>query len=103
MGFEEFGHDGVATREFGFELFDLLDVGIVGGLGLAAGVECGVSVLEELLESVVDLVGMDGVLVAEIGDGNLVDEVLFEDGDLLRAIEVPTLLGHGETPRWGYH
>ena len=62
-------------------------LGVLGGLGLAAVVEGGVAVLEELLEPVVELVGVDVEFIAEVGDGDLVDEVPFEDGDLLGARE----------------
>ena len=41
------------------------------------------AVLEELLEPVVELVGIDVELIAEVRDGDLVDEMPFEDGDLL--------------------
>ena len=40
------------------------------------------AVLEELLEPVVELVGLDVEFIAQVGDGDLVDEVPLEDGDL---------------------
>jgi len=98
VGFHEFGHDLVFAGEFGFEAFDLLVLGVFGGLGVAAVIEGGMSVFEELFEPVVDLVGVDVEFVAEVGDGHFVDEVAFEDGDFLWAIEVPALLGHGGPP-----
>ena len=58
MGFHELGHDLVLAVQLGFELLDLLAVGIVAGLGFAAvGLEGQVAVLEELLEPAVELVG----------------------------------------------
>ena len=83
--------------ELGFELLDLLVLGVFDGLGLAAVVEGEVAVLEELLEPVVELVGVDVEFIAQVGDGDLVDEVPFEDGDLLGAGEMTTRLVHGET------
>jgi len=44
------------------------------------------------------LVGIDVEFIAEIGDGDFVDEVTFEDGDLLGAGEMTTLLVHDEPP-----
>ena len=60
--------------------------------------KASVAVLEELLEPVVELVGVDVEFIAEVRDGDLVDEVPFEDGDLLGAGEVTTLLVHEEPP-----
>ena len=65
----------------------MLLLGVLDGLGLAAVVEGEVAVLEELLEPAVELVGIDVEFIAEVGDGDLVDEVAFEDGDLLGAGE----------------
>jgi hypothetical protein len=98
MLFHELGEDGVLALELGFEAFDFLVVGVFDGLGLAAVVEGDVAVLEELLEPAVDLVGIEADLIAEVRDGDLVEEMAFEDGDLLGASEVTTFLGHGEPP-----
>ena len=92
MGLHELGHDLVFADELGFELFDLLLLSVFDGLGLAAVVEGGLAVLEELLEPGVDLVGVELEFIAEVGDGDLVDEVTFEDGDLFGAGEVTTRL-----------
>ena len=56
---------------------------VFDGLGLAAIGKGEVAVLEELLEPVVELVGIDVELIAQVRDGDLVDEVPFENGDLL--------------------
>ena len=85
MRFHEFGHDLVLAEELGFELFDLVVLGVLDGLALAAVGEGEMAVLEELLEPVVELVGVEVEFIAEVGDGDLVDEVPFEDGDLLGA------------------
>ena len=98
MFFHEFGEYGVLALELGFKAFDFLLVGVFDGLGLAAVVEGGVAVLKELLEPAVDLVGIEAELIAEVRDGDLVEEMAFEDGDLFGASEVTTRLGHGEPP-----
>jgi hypothetical protein len=98
MLFHEFGEDGILALELGFEAFDFLLVSVFDGLGLATVVEGGVAVLKELLEPAVDLVGIEAEFIAEVRDGDLIEEVTFEDGDLLGASEVTTLLGHGEPP-----
>ena len=72
-------------------------LGIFNGLGLAAVVEGGMAVLEELLEPAIELVGVDVEFIAQVGDGNLVDEVTFEDGDLLGAGKMTTRLVHDGT------
>src|SRR5262245_10426521 len=100
MLFHEFGEDGVSALKLGFELLDFTGVGVLDGLALAAIVESVMAVFEKLLEPGVDLVGVEAKFVAEVGDGNLLDEVAFEDGDLFGAGEVATLLGHGEPPVW---
>jgi hypothetical protein len=45
-------------------------------------------------EPAIELVGVE----VEIGNGNLVDEVPLEDGNLLGAEKVTTLLVHDEPP-----
>jgi hypothetical protein len=93
----EFAEDLVFALEFGLELLDLFVLGVLAGLGLAAVVEGGVPVLEELLLPAVEEVGRDAEFIAEIGDGHLVEEVAFEGGDLLRSGKVTALPGHDET------
>jgi hypothetical protein len=47
-----------------------------------------VAVFEELLLPAVEQVGSDAELIAEIGDRSFLEEVAFEDGDLLGAGKV---------------
>lgn len=98
MFFHEFGEDLVLACELGFEVLDLLVLGVVDGLGLAAVVESQVAMLEEFFESAVELGGIDVVLIAQVGDRNLVEEMTLEDGNLIGAIKMTTLLGHEEPP-----
>ena len=98
MLFHELGEDGVLALELGFELLDLVVLGVLDGPGLASVVEGDMGVLEELLEPGVDLIGEEIELIAEVGNRDLVEEMAFEDGDLLGAGEVTTMLGHGEPP-----
>jgi hypothetical protein len=87
VSFHELGHDLVLARQLGFELLDPSVLGIFDGLGLAAVVEGGLAVLEELLEPGVELVGVELEFVAQVRDRDLVDEVTFEDGDPFSAPE----------------
>jgi hypothetical protein len=96
--FHELGHDLIFAGELGFELFDLALLGVLDGLAFAAIVEDGVAVLEELFEPTIDLVGVEAKFIAEVRNGDLVEEMAFEDGDLLGPGEVTTLLVHGEPP-----
>ena len=98
MLFHEFGEHGVFPLELGFELFNLLVLGVLGGFGLTVGVEGEVAVLEELLEPGLELGRVEVVLIAQVGNGNLVDEVPLEDGDLLGIGKVTTLLAHNKPP-----
>ena len=66
--------------------------------GLAAVGEGEVSVLEELFEPVVELVGVEVEFIAKVGDRDLVDKVPFEDGDLLGIGKVTTRLVHVKPP-----
>jgi hypothetical protein len=93
----EFAEDLVLALELGFELPDLVVLGILDRLGLATVVESGVAVLEELLLPAIEEVGSDAEFVAEIGDRHLLNKVAFEGGDLLRSGKVTTLRGHDET------
>lgn len=102
MFFHEFGEHGILALELGFELLDLLVLGVLDGLGGTAVVEGGVAVLEEFLEPVVDLSGKQFVLLAQGGHGNLLDQVLLEDGDFLNAGKMTTRLPHDEPP-FGLH
>ena len=95
---DELGEDGVLSLELGFEPLYLEVVGVLDGLALAAVVESGVTVLEKLFEPAVNLVGVEAEFIAQVRDGDLVEEMAFKDGDLLGAGEVTTLLGHDEPP-----
>ena len=55
------------------------------------------AVLEEFLEPVVELVGVEVKFIAQVGDRDLLDEVPFEDGNLLVIGEMTALLVHGGT------
>jgi hypothetical protein len=55
----EFGQDLVLALEFGLEGFNLADVGVFDGLGLAAVVEGEVAVLEELALPLVEESGVE--------------------------------------------
>ena len=57
--------------------------------------EGGAAVLEELPLPGVEDGGLELVLVAEVGDGHLVDQVAAEDGDLLDRGVVLAALAHG--------
>ena len=95
--FHQLGHDLVFAGELGFELLDFLVLGLLDGLGLRAIGEGEVAVLEEPFEPVVDLIGMEIKFIAEVGNGHFVDEVPFEDGDLVVIGEMTTLLVHDGT------
>ena len=101
MLFPEFGEYGIPALQLGFELLDLAIFGLLGDLGLAAAVEGGMAVLEELLEPAVDLGGGPIELIAPVRDGNFLDQMLFEDGDFFRPLEMPTLLDTHDQPPLG--
>src|SRR5262249_62017325 len=79
-----------------FEGSDLAVLGVLAGLAALAGVSEGSgAVLEELPLPEVEEVHGQVVLLADVGDGLLLQEVEAEQGDLLFRSEVPTLPGHG--------
>ena len=98
MRLHELGHDLVFAHELGFELVDLLLLGIIEGLGLSAIVEGDMTVFEELFEPGVERSWIDVGLVAKVGDGDLLDEMAFQDGDLIGAREMTTRLVHEKPP-----
>src|SRR5262249_4513271 len=66
------------------------------GLGRAVlALEGGAAVLEELPLPGVEGSGLELVLVAQVGDGDLLDQVTAEDRDLLGGGEVFAALAHG--------
>ena len=72
-----------------------------GGVGLGRAdlaIEGGGAVLEELLLPVVEQRGRELELIAEIGDGDVVDQVTPENGNLLDRCIVLSDHSHGETP-----
>jgi len=96
MLLHEFGKDLVLAKEFGLELGDLVVFAV--GSGLAAfvvGGEGGRAVLEEGLLPGIEESDGDAVFGAEVREGDLVEEMFSEKGDLLLGGEVATLLGHG--------
>src|SRR5262249_45093711 len=96
MLLHEFGQDLVLALQLGLQLGDLVILG--GRVGLAApvvGGEGGRTVLEEELLPGVEERDADAVFFAEIGDRDLVEEMLSKQGDLLLRGEVTTLPGHG--------
>jgi len=56
------------------------------------------AVLEELLLPGVEQRGRELMLVAEVGDGDVVNQMAAEDGHLLDGRIVLPRLSHGETP-----
>src|ERR1700712_2562977 len=69
--------------------------------GVALALEGGGAVLEEGPLPGVEDGGLELVLVAEVGDGDLVDEVTAEDGDLLGGGVVLAGLSHRVVLRSG--
>ena len=60
--------------------------------------KASMAVLEELLEPAVELVGVDVEFIAKVGNRDLVDEMPFEDGDLLGIGKMTTRLVHEKPP-----
>ena len=96
MFLHQFGDDLVLALELVAEGGDgPMEVALGGGV---LALERGGPVLEELLLPEVEQRGRELMLVAEVRDGDAVDEMTPEDGDLLdRRIVLPRL-SHGETP-----
>ena len=70
MLLHEFGEDVVAPLELGLEVFDPAILGVLDGLALAAGVEGGVAVLEELLDSSSTPQDRNYRVINVLGDGH---------------------------------
>jgi hypothetical protein len=84
----QLGEDLVLAAELVLQGSDLAVLGVVNGLaGPARGSEGGVAVLEELLLPAVEEVDGDAVVLAQVGDGGLLQEVQAQDGDLLLGAE----------------
>ena len=96
MFLHQFSDDLVLALELVAECGDGAEV-----LGLGRGVlafEGGGAVLEELLLPEVEQRGRELELVAEVRDGDVVDQVTPENGDLLNRRIVLSRLSHRETP-----
>jgi hypothetical protein len=99
VGLHELGHDLVFASELGFELLDLGVLGGLGDLALAVLGEGEVAILEELALPDVKEVGRDLEFVAELGDGDILKEVTPKHGNfLLRGKVTPgTVVTHGKS------
>jgi hypothetical protein len=96
MLLHQLGEDFVLALQFGLEVGDLLVLGV--GSSLAAFVVAGegrLTVLEEELLPGVEVGDGDAMFFADVGDRDLVEEVLSEQGDLLLRTKVAALPGHG--------
>src|SRR5579885_895254 len=96
MFFHEFRDDLVLALELLAQGRDGAEMPALGGSALA--LEGGGAVLEELLLPGVEQRGRELMLVAEIRDGDVVEQMTPEDGDLLDRCVVLPGLPHGETP-----
>src|SRR5262249_24128400 len=86
----------VLALELGLQRGALAVLGVGRGLAaLVVGGEGGGAVLEEVLLPVVEEVDGEAVFLAQVGNSDLLDEVIPKDGDLLLGGEGPTLAGHG--------
>ena len=106
--FHEFGEDLILALELGFELLDLVILGVFGGSGSAAIVEAGLSVLEQEPLPGVEEVGLDAELFTELRNRGAFDQVPFEDGHLVGGgkmtpgLSVVRVVRHGRYLRTGY-
>ncbi len=83
MRLHDLGQHLVLAGQLGFKLFDPLVLAVHDGLGLAAVVERGITVLEELFQPSIKLRGVELQFIAQIGDGHLVEQVPRKTSDLL--------------------
>src|SRR5262245_46876778 len=96
MFFHEFRADFVLAWELLLQGGDPQILRVGGPSG--AGLEGGGAVLEELLLPAVEHRGVAAVLVTQIRDGDVLEEMESQDGDLLLGGEpLAGLLGHGRT------
>ena len=92
MLLHQLGQDLVLALELVLEGGDLAVPGVLLGVAAPAGIlEGGGAVLEELLLPEVEEVDGAVVLLADVGDGLLLQEVEAEQGDLLFRGKVPAL------------
>jgi hypothetical protein len=92
---KKLGDDLVFLLQLGLQIVDFF---FPGGFALAPPgglLECRRGVVEEDFLSVVDVVGLDPVFVAEVRDRHLVDDIPLQNGDFPIAIKSSTLLVHG--------
>ena len=96
MLLHQLGEDLVLALELGLQVGDLFVLGVGGGLAaFVMGGEGGGAVLEELFLPVVEEGDGDAVLFADVGDGDFIEEVLAEQGDLGLRGEVAAFSGPG--------
>jgi hypothetical protein len=96
----QLGEDFVLALQLGLQVGDLLVLGV--GVGLAAFVvagEGGLAVLEEELLPGVEVGDGDALFFADVGNGDLVEKVLAEQGDLLLRGKVTALPPQAVPPR----
>jgi hypothetical protein len=95
--FHELGEDLVLALELGFEAFDLLLLKGLGLLGVpAVAGEGGSAVFEESPLPEVEEARLEAVPFTKLGDGDLLEKVFPEDGDLLLGSKLPTAAVHGK-------
>jgi hypothetical protein len=92
----QLGHDLVLALKFFPKGCDRSEVLALRGSVLALEGRC--ATLEELLLPELEQRRRQVMLVAEIGNGDAVDQMTPEDGDLLNGRIVLAGLSHGETP-----
>jgi hypothetical protein len=68
--FHELGENLVLAAQLGFEMFDLLVLGVFDCLGLAAVLEGQIGAFEELALPLVELDGIDLALIAQGRNGD---------------------------------
>jgi len=67
------------------------------GFGLAHPTESRSAVLEEQFLPLVEDVRIQAQFITQIGDGRLLDQMPFQDGNLLLRSVVPSRLSHGKS------
>jgi hypothetical protein len=82
----QLGHDLVLAYELGFEMLDLLVLGILDCFGRATVLKTDVAVFEELFLPVVEDRGRDAELIAEGGGGDAFEQMPLEARYLLLGV-----------------